>query len=602
MTKVSLKVAPCSYQDGKKRTQQTEGGPKRPEIAPWRNNLTALSQYRNLYFVAYVDKVYVFEPLFPDQIVPTEPVSVIDLPASRPELRGYIDYRRPQAANHVLVRDLGNEEILLIACDSGDIIGYTTRSIEKAIQQQPSIDESHVLEFSSPFFHENVGASAWGLDVHKKARLIAVSCNTQEINIFAFALAENGVESSSNHRNRSEHGSQQDINEMLACNVMRAPLSPLWKCTYRDGWRYQRSQNNFAFPLRGHTANIPNISFLNPSGDEDACPYLTSTDINGATRLWNVWKRDMRPLVLPDRRYACLASSRLETYGCEPSFVESQSRLCDNSDCGKAIPDNSRWHPAFSKFSTVPGVDNGVDAPADLNPEQEDTDEASEGPSSEGIDQEIDDGLSDGSMDTEDYNHAVMSGSSNVASASDGNNARLQHTKHREVEQPTCQNIDYEFCKQLPCNILMATEDDLLFIDHGFSSVTTTPGSSYYALACKKPVHQIIPPGVPVILKHIERLNMVHHISELGVVAVGNQAGRVALLIMTYWPEVHRYGFRLEAILPFKSQEEKGMRPEAPLLGMAISPVQGQGLSAYSPSNGTPETNAQSARGTSGRY
>lgn len=84
-----------------------------------------------------------------------------------------------------------------------------------------------------------------------------------------------------------------------------------------------------------------------------------------------------------------------------------------------------------------------------------------------------------------------------------------------------------------------------------------------------------MPPGHGE-LGFIERLNMVHQIPEIGVVAVGNQAGRVALLTMTRWQSCKQPGFKIEVILPYKSQEIQGLRPEVPLMGIAISPVQGQ--------------------------
>lgn len=80
---------------------------------------------------------------------------------------------------------------------------------------------------------------------------------------------------------------------------------------------------------------------------------------------------------------------------------------------------------------------------------------------------------------------------------------------------------------------------------------------------------------------------MIHQIPELGVIAIGNQIGRVALLRLTRLglterprsrmsaePGVEEYAaFGILAILPFRSQEVKNIRPEKPLLGMAISPI-----------------------------
>ncbi|KAK4691647.1 hypothetical protein P7C71_g5394, partial [Lecanoromycetidae sp. Uapishka_2] len=71
---------------------------------------------------------------------------------------------------------------------------------------------------------------------------------------------------------------------------------------------------------------------------------------------------------------------------------------------------------------------------------------------------------------------------------------------------------------------------------------------------------------------------MIHQIPELGVVVVGSQAGRVGILTMTHWETKKQHGFKFEAIVPFKSQEDQGLRPKVVLMGMTISPVQGYHL------------------------
>jgi hypothetical protein len=99
---------------------------------------------------------------------------------------------------------------------------------------------------------------------------------------------------------------------------------------------------------------------------------------------------------------------------------------------------------------------------------------------------------------------------------------------------------------------------------------------SYDSVICKQGVHQNLPRSLHVLI-HVERLNMVLQIPELGAVAIGNQAGRVMLITMT--KSVHyknRYGFRVDWLLPFKSQEDQGLRPELPLIGMAAGPIQGR--------------------------
>ena len=283
-------------------------------------------------------------------------------------------------------------------------------------------------------------------------------------------------------------------------------------------------------------------------------------------------------------------------------MIGPQARICDNTDCSKAIPDNSHWHPAFSKFSTIPSGGSGVDTAEVLDMGYENADETLDEASDDASIDETDDAISEDSLVPEDLNQLNASSSSNQVSAAyvaDGRPAPPNY--YEQQEQPTHQVPDYEACEQLPCNIFMTGETDLQFVDYGFPLTTMTLSPSHYSIVCKAPVHQALPPGLHM-LRNIERLNMIDHIPELAVVALGNQAGRVALLTATYWPEEHRYGFKIEVILPYKSQEEKGMRPESPLLGMAISPVQGQGLRAYSPSHSMPETALRKGIDTSGRY
>lgn len=292
MTSSTLKVVPCGHQSGQGRFGDASGGGL-PWIAAWRNNLTALSQYRNLYFVAYrAGEVQVFEPGFPDQVIPGAPSLRLHLPESRPGLVGYIDPTSPRNANFIVVRDLGEEEILLLACDNGDVLGFRTRTIEKAIQERGPADDPSKKYIIAPFFHENVGASAWGLDVHSEERIIAVSSNTHKIILFAFALErENGEES----RGRKFSFEQQEaetleFNKSASCPES-ARLSTHWKLPTGKNDYSQRNNINFAWSLDSHDDNIPAIAFWNSESTGGNEIYLASVDIGGKTVLWDVWTK-----------------------------------------------------------------------------------------------------------------------------------------------------------------------------------------------------------------------------------------------------------------------------------------------------------------------
>ena len=174
-------------------------------------------------------------------------------------------------------------------CDSGDAIGYTIRSILQAFDRQEA------PLFVSPFFHENIGASAWGIDVHKTSRLIAVSSNTHDILIFAFALSREGKEAILDEFEDADYSVNQLSRWRQAMPFVGAPLSSMWRslgtaklgganCTKRH------HKNNYAWILRGHDTNIPNIAFLRTDTDETV--YLASIDIDGRAKVWDVWRAE----------------------------------------------------------------------------------------------------------------------------------------------------------------------------------------------------------------------------------------------------------------------------------------------------------------------
>lgn len=287
-----LRVLPCLRQDGKVRYPNKDHV-EAPSIAMFRNNLTALSQYRNLLFIAYLDQIYVYAPNFPDQNINTEPQLIINLPRSRPGLRGYLDPSRPHAINHLIIGDIGEEEVVVVACDDGDVISYTVRSISLVIDERamtvfsPDLyqnqrfnchrksDRANLIlpradpqgfRVLAPWFHENVGASAWGLATHKGAMLLAVSSNTKEIDVFAPALSRKG-----NRAFRSTYSPPKRMERYTACDPIALRNRSL----------------GIKVTLRGHAANIPNIAFCDNSLDLEG-NYLASTDIDGYTIVWDI--------------------------------------------------------------------------------------------------------------------------------------------------------------------------------------------------------------------------------------------------------------------------------------------------------------------------
>lgn len=262
---------------------------------------TAFSQHRNLLFVAYSEVICVYTPSFPDQIITASPKLIITLETSRPGLTGFIDPRRPHAVNHLIVGDIGDEEVLVVACDDGDVISYTVRSISLAIDEGfivcgptpeygirkiaqdmqdgwinmllPILNRGRrsAYRILTPWFIENVGASAWGLATHKRAMLLAVSSNTKCIDVFAPALSPEKDEIP-----RQKYRYPERIERFTAWEGKGS--TPI-----RD-----RSLG-MKVTLQGHSANIPNVAFCDNSLDPEG-RYLASTDIDGYTFVWDIWR------------------------------------------------------------------------------------------------------------------------------------------------------------------------------------------------------------------------------------------------------------------------------------------------------------------------
>ena len=304
--------------------------------------------------------------------MPKKPALIIAIPESRPGLTGYIAPEFPHAINHLIVGDIGNEEVLVACCDDGDVVGYTVRSIERLLETSPDLRRQSELSGRKiettptvpgrPFLLENVGESAWGLATHKSQRLLAVSSNTTEICIFVFALARSGL---------PDIDMKKD-SELSHLEVNDEPFlsdDNLWP-RQRKGSPKDRSKN-IIIVLSHHKTNIPNIAFYDSSrhGHET---YLASTDIGGRLLIWEIWSGvaivDMEivlgsstatgargwGLACIDPRISQLTQSQEDTYGCT-CLTDIGQTFLDITRGARSVPDNSVWHPAFSRLAPVPG-------------------------------------------------------------------------------------------------------------------------------------------------------------------------------------------------------------------------------------------------------
>ncbi|KAI5466077.1 hypothetical protein BGZ63DRAFT_347252 [Mariannaea sp. PMI_226] len=252
---------------------------KIPSMQPHRNNLTALSQVHNLYFVAYQSRIFVYRPrAVPSQRLPSRPDLQLK---SRPDwlarhIGGMLDISRPHIINNVMTGFLGTEEIVLACYDDGHVVAYYVKGIANWVSAQHGIiGREPSPRLPAPFFQENVGLSAWGLAIHQRSRLIAVSSNRHEVTIFAFGLSQSPF----------SHNSS-DLPEDI---VRRRD---------RD-WRIMVTM------ARG-VDNMPNICFIDD--EHGLADKVCAIDIKGCIWICDIWKSHQAPICIGPLKHNHLTS------------------------------------------------------------------------------------------------------------------------------------------------------------------------------------------------------------------------------------------------------------------------------------------------------
>lgn len=260
--------------------------PEKSEI-PLTFHQTALSQRRNLLFVASSNQIHVWEPAGASQTLGTKPSMIITPVMKEPRAHGYIQPSSPHQINSILVDDLGREEVLLLVTDSGNVCGYRVEAVFSAMKRAAEKAKPRPLDGSEvdPFFIEHVGSSAWGLAIHKFARLIAVSANTGLVTVFAFALVNQALE-----RTDETFGQLEDDDEPNEFNQtwLHIKTDEQFKQLQRLMPEKHRTRN-IKLTYSGHFTNIPSVSFLNSDFDPNGM-WMVSTDINDKTLVWKIWE------------------------------------------------------------------------------------------------------------------------------------------------------------------------------------------------------------------------------------------------------------------------------------------------------------------------
>lgn len=231
--------------------------------------------------------IFVWIPKGPLQLLGSQPEMIIKPVMKEPLMEGYIDRVHPHTINNIIVDDLGRDEALLLATDSGNICGYHVEAIYSAVNRCAKNGYKRPFDGSevNPFFVENVGMSAWGLATHKYARLIAVSANTGLITVYAFALVDPAAEDRDDETENPDNTSagMSSADQTWVPVESRKQLYELHQLTPRN----YRSRN-LRLTYRGHFDNIPCVSFanfdLNPNG-----MWMVSTDISNRLIVWRIW-------------------------------------------------------------------------------------------------------------------------------------------------------------------------------------------------------------------------------------------------------------------------------------------------------------------------
>ncbi|KAL8788990.1 MAG: hypothetical protein Q9213_001399 [Squamulea squamosa] len=554
----AIEITQCGYQNGAQRFSKTQPPPK---AAPYRNNLVAFSQYYNLCFVASQESILVHTPIYLDQTL-LPPRSIINVASSNSGLIGFIDHAHPHSINQLVVANLGIEELVIAVTDDGDVIAYTTRSIRNEIDHHgsayntPCFHHKHI----KPYFLRNVGMSTWGVAVHQEARMIAVSSNSTRIHVFAFALTlDLGHHSSALEDTEWVRMSKHD-------NLLRAGAD--------------RSRN-LEIVLTGHETNIPSVAFYNSYDRGIKDIFLVSTDIDGATYVWDVWKQKLvtrlTSLKVRSRGWglACIdpfflrrAMSTEELFGLNGS-AEMKGSLIETTHALPLVPGyESRHFTSRQRRNNHVAIDDSMDVVS--NNEDENLDDYVHDPNNE---QEEGTESEEYEVSNEREDHLAKDGhgfDESTASATASSMAQASAGMPGAARRLT-------FC------ILHTTQHDarLVHMLRGSDPAHAKGPRPVKEIVCRSFLDQRLHPR-DRYLAHLQRLNMIHQIPELGIVVVGDQMGRVALLTMTRrqantgaLAKFDDVGFCVEAFLPYSSQEDAGQRPKTELLGVAVGPVQG---------------------------
>ncbi|CAG8088577.1 unnamed protein product [Penicillium olsonii] len=569
----------------------------------------ALSQRRNLLFTAQGYDIYVWIPRGSNQLLGSQPEMIIRPVMNKPHASGYIAPARPHTINHIIVDDLGTDEVLLLATDSGNVTGYHVEAIYSAIGRCVKLNNKQPFDGVEvkPFFVEYVGKSAWGLATHKFARLIAVSANTGYITVFAFAMVDDEL---------FGDGSSSDTSEIFGIE-QSSQLGQTWLVIEDDEELAEVKRKmpnhrtrNLRLHYAGHYENIPCVSFANFDLDPNGT-WMISTDILNRVLVWRVWDamgpvkestyghpRNNRPergwFVLPiDPRRVQKHRLKVDACGCIPMDDPFENQIIfDTSDSIHSITEWPTKHsPSYHQpLPTRHYLPDDVFSPDCITRQRSATRFPSPGPDLSPVEppfdgshtEAIDDLARNSDTDHESVcdvdaenrmpeNPPLRMESGIVDLVEDAN-------EHFDPFKTTPNTInDFETHLELQQRYLLHPQNPQFYPVIHFSehdiSLASYPCDARLQILAQSPLTNTAPRNLR-IHQSCDRMNMIKYIPELGLIIAASQEGRVAIISLTWQAEIG-HSFRIDWIVPFDSQVTDPDYPKVPLMGMAVSPMPG---------------------------
>ncbi|KAJ4414663.1 hypothetical protein N0V82_007776 [Gnomoniopsis sp. IMI 355080] len=595
-----------------------------PRVARMRMNLTSLSQHYDLYFVAYRGYIHVYRPNHNARLtIQGRPLLILDPEQSKTPMakfaHGHVNPTCPHEVNHMIIGDLGEKEILLIARDNGDVVAWYTHIIAHCIEARIAQErDSHVrardatsTTLSSPkhFFATSVGLSAWGLAIHTKSRLIAVSANTTEVTVFAFALESDEADETLDHVSTGRH----------------LPIPPIQEKTERDrsslkdSLRTRKRTWRIIITLGREASNIPSISFCDdPTGNADR---IAAIDINGYLWVANIWTIGTRRIVIfphtvpyPQGRpynsvigwnILAVTDAQLRptrsiraAIGLRPSRVLRHGSMGRGSyyDISKSmaqVKDDAAHEDHIARMRIFRAVEvNGLtDAETQIflfntSPKEKDAivNISSEADNQRGFLLEMT--ILNGTGHHFQGEQEFADRWAHFLYIKNSERRKLEFQKARPLSPSPCadnnnnnNDDDNDAVSLRGISFLRANSEDveMLNLDQNGCGVVC-----HHVLPCLTHDESLVPWDYHGLGK---RITMLLTIPDLNLVILGSMHGRVALLTLTKPPKVEgsqtpTRAFRVDAVLPFQSEVRR--QPWVCLLGIAVSPV--------------PETRAQGLR------